>query len=105
MLDLYILQGHEPVRVDDMDVWARSLAAMDRRVAYDEVGPLRVSTVFLGIDHRWGDEGPPLVFETMIFGEDALHPWASTYCMRGSTWTEALMMHARALASARKLIN
>ena len=26
-----------------------------------------VSTVFLGIDHNW-DEGPPVLFETMVFG-------------------------------------
>lgn len=28
---------------------------------------ISVSTVFLGLDHSWGD-GPPVVFETMIFG-------------------------------------
>ncbi len=27
----------------------------------------RVSTVWLGLDHQFGD-GPPLIFETMIFG-------------------------------------
>lgn len=27
----------------------------------------RVSTVWLGIDHAWGD-GPPIIFETMVFG-------------------------------------
>ena len=28
---------------------------------------VRVSTVFLGIDHQWGD-GPPILWETMVFG-------------------------------------
>jgi hypothetical protein len=37
------------------------------RVADDTLGAVRVSTVFLGLDHRWGD-GPPLLFETMVFG-------------------------------------
>lgn len=27
----------------------------------------RVSTVWLGLNHRYG-EGPPLIFETMVFG-------------------------------------
>jgi hypothetical protein len=27
-----------------------------------------VSTVWLGLDHRFADEGPPLIFETMVFG-------------------------------------
>ena len=28
---------------------------------------LWVSTVWLGLDHRCGDEGPPIVFESMVF--------------------------------------
>lgn len=27
-----------------------------------------VSTVFLGCDHNWSGEGPPVLFETMVFG-------------------------------------
>lgn len=30
-----------------------------------------VSTVWLGIDHGWGD-GPPVIFETMIFAQQSL---------------------------------
>ena len=32
----------------------------------------RVSTVWLGLDHNWNPKGPPLIFETMVFTEDAL---------------------------------
>ena len=28
---------------------------------------IAISTVWLGLDHNWGD-GPPLIFETLIFG-------------------------------------
>ena len=38
-----------------------------RRVAQTEYGGVEVSTVLLVIDHNWG-KGPPLIFETMIFG-------------------------------------
>lgn len=31
------------------------------------IGPLWVSTVWLGIDHNHGGHGPPVIFETMIF--------------------------------------
>jgi hypothetical protein len=27
-----------------------------------------VSTVFLGLDHNFGMNGPPILFETMVFG-------------------------------------
>lgn len=40
-----------------------------RRVACTKLPDLdaEVSTVWLGINHRFGD-GPPLIFETMVFG-------------------------------------
>ena len=38
-----------------------------RRVASTEVGKFWVSTVWLGIDHRFGGGGPPLIFESMVF--------------------------------------
>jgi hypothetical protein len=38
-----------------------------RRVAQDRVGGVFVSTVFLPIDHSFGG-GPPILFETMVFG-------------------------------------
>lgn len=38
----------------------------NRRIAYTEVGPFFVSTVFLGLDHSFGI-GAPLLYETMAF--------------------------------------
>lgn len=46
-----------------------------------------VSTVFLGLDHRYGD-GPPLLFESMIFGGPL-----SGEQRRYSTKAEALAGH------------
>lgn len=42
------------------------------RVAEDTIGPYWISTVWLGLDHGWG-EGPPMIFETMVFGEPEWH--------------------------------
>jgi hypothetical protein len=35
-----------------------------------KVGDVEVSTVWLGLDHRFGDDGPPIIWETMTFGGD-----------------------------------
>ena len=95
MSDYWILDGHAAVPVDDVREWARMFEGAARRVASDSVGVIRVSTVFLGIDHSFGD-GPPLLFETMIFG--GKH---NDYQRRCSTWDEAEKQHAAALAVAR----
>ena len=39
------------------------------RVGETEVGDRRVSTVWLGLDHNYWGDGPPLIFESMAFGE------------------------------------
>ena len=41
-----------------------------KRVDETTVGPYWVSTVWLGLDHRFAGEGPPIIFETMIFQTD-----------------------------------
>lgn len=66
--DKYILEGREIVPVDLM-TWAKWFEENfnNRRIAQDQIGPFFVSTVFLGIDHRFIGEGPPIVFETMVF--------------------------------------
>ena len=39
-------------------------------IARSEMCGYLVSTVYLGIDHGFNDEEPPLIFETMVFGQD-----------------------------------
>lgn len=89
MSDKWILEGHTPVAVDLM-TWAKWFETADRHVAREDRDGVQVSTVFLGINHRWG-EGPPLIFETMIFGGPE-NEWQE----RCSTWDEAVAMHERA---------
>lgn len=51
----------------DFDEWARLHPTIEsRRVAKTEVGEGRVSTVLIGLDHRFGGD-VPVIFETMIF--------------------------------------
>jgi hypothetical protein len=60
------------------------------RVDADYVGPVWISTVFLGMNHAFRD-GPPLIFETMSFCDDG--DWAESDCERYSTYEEAQAGH------------
>lgn len=96
----YILgENHEIVPCDLM-TWARWLEE-DRdchRVGLDIVNGWRVSTVFLGLDHRFGDYGPPIVFETMVFKEE---DQASQYMRQYCTWDEAKKGHDETVEMAK----
>lgn len=56
---------------------------------------ITVSTVHLGLDHRYGD-GPPLIFETMIFGGEH-----DQDCRRYATEEDAMRGHLEALSRLR----
>jgi len=92
-MDHWILEGKVPKQADLM-TWATWFEKAHRHVAQSEQNGVKVSTVFLGLDHQWGD-GPPLIFETMIFGGEH-DEWQE----RCSTWDEAEAMHKKACALA-----
>jgi hypothetical protein len=97
MSDKYILDGHEPIPCDDLLTWARWYEVAKRHVAHDKVTPeIRVSTVFLGLEHNFGKPGPPILFETMVFG-GPLDGEQERYC----TWDEAEKGHAAMLEKVR----
>lgn len=71
----YILKGREIVRVSFLE-WADWFGrSTERFIVSAAVGPLTVSTIFIGIDHNYLRTGPPLVFETAIleFDVDGAH--------------------------------
>jgi len=100
MSENYLLEGHKPVPCEDLIKWAKEFHKLDRRVDHTEVLVeevegvkwVKISTVFLGIDHSF-EKGPPLLFETMIFGGKY-----GDYEERCSTWDEAVAQHAVAVA-------
>lgn len=69
-LGQYILDEHgEPHPCEDLLAWGRWMQTADRSVAADEPLPnVRVSTIFLGLDHAFRRGAPPVLWETMIFG-------------------------------------
>jgi hypothetical protein len=88
MSDTYILKGHKPVKCDDIMWWAWWFETADRRVRDTARDDVRVSTVFLGLDHGFG--GRKELFETMLFVNGA-----EAGCERYSTWSEAEKGHER----------
>jgi hypothetical protein len=91
----FILDGHDPKPAEFLE-WALWFGANDRRVAWDKFDGVEVSTVFLGLDHRFGD-GPPLIFETMIFGGQL-----DEETERYSTWDEAVAGHKKMVERVRE---
>ena len=117
MSDRYLLgeDGKTPVPAGDLLTWARAAEKADRkqdgpapgagwaRVAYTKLAEgAYVSTVFLGLNHRWPSDGPgaPLVFETMVFGLTGDDEWQE----RCSTWEEAEALHLKGVAYAETVL-
>ena len=72
MADYYILVGRTPIAVD-LWTWGQALGKRSFehdpwRVAHTTFDKVRVSTVFLGLDHNMREGGDPILFESMIFG-------------------------------------
>lgn len=91
MSEYYSPEG-EPI---DVDEWARLWEDPAVKIVKKDTvcdGLYDVSTVYLGMDHSFG-YGPPLIFETMIFGSGPLdgEQW------RYTTRDEALAGHAAAI--------
>jgi len=63
----YILDENKRIKSVDLMTWAKWFEKRERIVKQERIGPSKVSTVFLGIDHNFGD-GPPILWETMVFG-------------------------------------
>jgi hypothetical protein len=102
----YILRGKIPVPCVDLMEWARwyENAHRDRIVIQELIGDYEVSTVFLGLDHSWADDTPPLLFETMVFHKNG-GPVDDAPVDRAPTWELALETHARAVVWVREQLN
>lgn len=101
----YILRGHEVVEADMLEsaMFFENIGARTVRktqvVATKSVEECEVSTVFLGIDHGYTENGPPIVFETLVFGG----PMADSM-RRYATWDEAVAGHEETVDLCRKAL-
>jgi hypothetical protein len=95
----YILDKEgNPVAEPDIIKWGTWLGTTDRHLALDiwTAENVKVSTVFLGLDCNWREEGEPILWETMIFGGKY-----NEYGERYSSKEDALEGHKRALAMVK----
>ncbi|MFT4103424.1 MAG: hypothetical protein QM674_20830 [Burkholderiaceae bacterium] len=69
----YKLDGRRAVPCKSIAEWSAWFAVADRRVAETWIDDVRISTVFLGLDHNHGLSGDPLLFETMVFVDGETH--------------------------------
>lgn len=102
--DYYILDDDGiPVWVADAMTWAAWFESNvnARIVARYERGEYWVSTVFLGLDHNFWKDGPPILFETMVFGFDS----EAMTCERYSTRDDALIGHERHVGELNRRID
>jgi len=93
----YILDGHEPVECPDLYKWGEWMETADRHVRDTFRDDVRVSTVFLGLDHNHYDDGPPILFETMVFVDGD-----GDRQERYRTWAEAEEGHENIVAEIFK---
>lgn len=102
-----ILVNRKVVTRDSLDIkeWGEFMSDINNRRVVETylneegdichgTGSIRVSTVFLGMDHNWSNRGSAKWFETMVFwsipGEDH-----DDFMDRYETWEEAEMGHAK----------
>jgi hypothetical protein len=84
----YLDDNNVAIPTDDVHV---ASPFVGRRVAYTEVGPYRISTVFLSINHQYVEGSPPILWETMVFeGPDSFE---DKLCRRYSSHQSALEGH------------
>lgn len=93
MRPIYYRRDSTPCNDMNIAAWAQELEA-NRRVARTRITDpanqdhsVDVSTVFLGLNHQYGD-GPPLIFESMAFGSID-----DEYMDRYATETQAMIGH------------
>ncbi len=100
MAEYYILDGKTPVTCEVLE-WAKWFGKNDRKVNHTEIGNFIISTVFLGLDHRFGckSEWLPILFETMVFEGGACADMD-----RYSSWEQAEEGHDRMVEKVKQQI-
>lgn len=81
--------------------WSEKLTdLLYKRVAFWQLDDVVVSTVWLGLNHSWLGHGPPIIFETMVFGTTM-----NETMWRYATEEQALQGHAEAVILVKSLLN
>ena len=95
----YILNGKKTAAEPNLIKWAQWFENANRIVAKTITGGIKISTVFLGIDHSYDDK-EPILFETMVFGGPM-----DEEMLRYSTWEDALYGHQQMVESVKEKLS
>lgn len=98
----YILKDKRPVKVSSVlecGEWLEN--TKDRIVDKTVIADVEVSTVFIGLDHNFSGHGEPLLFETLVFGEN----YDTTGMQRCSTWEQAEKQHNDTVERIKKMLD
>lgn len=96
----YTLKEHEIIPCEDILEWGDWFQNAERHVALTWVtSKVYVSTAFLGLDHNYSWEGPPVLFESMVFGAS---PFNMEVMARYTEWDHALAGHQKILTRVKK---
>jgi hypothetical protein len=94
----YILDAdNNPVLEPDVVKWAKWYEIANRHVGNTVIGGIKISTVFLGLDHNFGGSGPPVLWESMIFGGEN-----DDYQERYTSYKRAVNGHKLAVDMVKK---
>lgn len=87
----YILNGRtmRAVTLTEWVAWVEKAGAK-RTVQKTSTPLVHISTMFLGLDHNYSFKGPPLIFETLVFGGSL-----DEHMDRYATYDEAETGHER----------
>lgn len=100
----YIINKDKSVSmVEDLEEWSKQYDSPDRIVKQESIEGIKISTVFLGLDHNFRG-GPPLLFETMVFFDGLSSAVGYEYQTRCSTYEQALDMHQTAVELVNKAV-
>ena len=106
-MDYYILNAYQRLlRVNDVETWAHWFESAhqtgQRFIKQNRMNGILISTIFLGIDHNFFGSGPPILWETMIFGLYRVDPqWRFSDVESAKHW-HAIQLHKVKLAVGKK---
>ncbi len=86
--------SQEGIGYDDTLKWAKHIEERDNKSIKQEYvffGRFWISTVWLGLDHSWNENEPPLIFESMVFNSN--HDGYDLDMNRYTTREEAIAGH------------
>lgn len=99
----YVLDEEKRPKTATPAEWADFFENHDERIVRQTTfdPDILVSTVFLGLDHRFFGAGPPILFETMVFGINAEdEAMTARYC----SWDDALTGHVVTVGKVMDLL-